>query len=156
MRWIRVFFRKLLTTFRSKNKTSELFSALSESSQGPLDHETGQTLNSPLGIRLHMVDLFLDEWKVLQFGEEIMDIHDFSDFQWTNDLEAKRHINGDSWKMLRPWALLVLKTSNQRLRDHVYENIFETLIEEADVTVNLIKDTPGTDQAEVDGLVNAQ
>jgi len=154
MRWVRVFYRKLLSIFTAKKSLPALFDCLGEAGQGPLDHETGQTLNTPLGIRLHMIDLFIDEWKVHQFGEEIMEIQDFSDFEWPAGLEEKRQINSDSWKMLRPLALLVLRTSHQRLRDHVYANIFETLIEEADITVDLIRTTPGIDEAEISGLVN--
>merc|ERR1739848_557496 len=81
---------------------------------------------------------------------------DFSCLNWNPKDKLKRNISSEeTWAMSKPWVNALLFTNSGTLRSHVCDNIFETLLEESDVTVNSVRDNLGADNEAVIEMVNS-
>merc|ERR1711884_117108 len=80
---------------------------------------------------------------------------DFVEFNWKPESFNSRFIDEkQTWQMLKPWVIVVLRTKLDFYRNRVYDDIFEILLEEADCSVDLIKSAPGLDKDEIKSLEN--
>ena len=155
MRLVRFVLRQSLVCFSKNGELDSLFSVLTEEGLGPIDWKTGNINNVPLGLKYHFVDIWIEEWKNLKFGLDIMNETDFIEFDWKPESFNSRFIDDEStWQMMRPWVIVILRTKLDFYRNRVYEDIFEILLEEADCSVDMIKSAPGLDEDEVKSMVN--
>jgi len=155
MRLVRFVLRQSLVCFTKNGELDSLFSVLTEEGLGPIDWKTGNINNVPLGLKYHFVDIWIEEWKNLKFGLDIMNETDFIEFDWKPESFNSRFIDDEStWQMMRPWVIVILRTKLDFYRNRVYDDIFEILLEEADCSVDMIKSAPGLDEDEVKSMVN--
>ena len=86
-----------------------------------------------------------------------MAVKDFDDFTWTAEDKKKRYIDTDlMWQLLQPFVIVILRTPNLTYREQIIDNVFDVLLQESDVTVKAIANTPGIDKDEVKSLLNAK
>lgn len=155
MRLVRFVLRQSFVCFTKNGKLENLFEVLTEEGLGPIDWKTGNINNVPLGLKYHMIDIYLEEWKNLKFGLDIMNETDFVNFHWKPESFNSRFIDEENtWTMLKPWIIVILRTKLDFYRNRVYDDIFEILLEEADCSVELIKAAPGLDADEIKSLEN--
>jgi len=157
MRLIRHFYHNLLDIVLRSDSIESLMSFINEDViQWRVTDRSGMKFYMPLGIRYHLGNIFIEELKNNIFGENIMTVKDFDDFTWTAEDQKKRFIDTDlMWQLLQPFVIVVLRTPNLTYRDQIIDNVFDVLLQESDVTVKAIANTPGIDKDEVKSLQNS-